>query len=63
MNKGEIWLVEFPSTNGHEQSGTRPVIVLADIKIISIILPLTSNIQALRFPYTLEVKPSKKKMV
>ena len=45
MKKGEIWLVEFPSTNGHEQTGTRPVIVLADVKIISVIIPITSNIK------------------
>lgn len=28
MNKGEIWLVEFPSVDVHEQVGTRPVIIL-----------------------------------
>ena len=30
MKKGEVWLVELPTTNGHEQTGTKPVIVLAD---------------------------------
>ena len=60
MKKGEIWLVELPSTNGREQAGTRPVIVFADTEAnIAIIVPLTSNIQALRFPNTIEVKPSK----
>jgi mRNA interferase MazF len=60
MKKGEVWIVEFPSVNGHEQSGTRPVIVLADTESnITIIIPFTSNIQALRFPYTLEIEPSK----
>ena len=59
MKKGEIWLVELPSNNGHEQAGTRPVIILAETKInIAIILPLTSNLQALRFPDTIEVKPT-----
>ncbi|MCP4405435.1 MAG: type II toxin-antitoxin system PemK/MazF family toxin, partial [bacterium] len=29
MNKGEIWLVEIPPTNGYEQKGTRPVLVLS----------------------------------
>lgn len=61
MNKGEIWLVEILTTNGHEQSGKRPVIVIADTESnITIIIPFTSNIQALRFPYTIEVKPSGK---
>ncbi len=53
MKKGEIWLVEFPSTDGHEQTGNRPVIILADPKSnISIVIPFTSNLQALRFPHT-----------
>jgi mRNA interferase MazF len=60
MKKGEIWIVEFPLTNGHEQTGLRPVIVLADTDSnICIIIPLTSNIQALRFPHTLEIEPTK----
>ena len=60
MNKGEIWIVEIPAANGHEQSGKRPVIVLADTEAnIIIAVPFTSNIQALRFPHTIEVEPSK----
>lgn len=61
MKKGEIWQVELPSTNGHEQSGTRPVIVMAETEAnIAVIIPFTSNIQALRFPHTIEVKPENK---
>ena len=60
MNKGEIWLVELPASNGYEQAGTRPVIILADTESnITIIIPFTSNIQALRFPNTIEIAPSK----
>lgn len=60
MNKGEIWLVEIPKTNGHEQAGKRPVIIHSDTESnIVIIVPFTSNIQALRFPHTIEVVPSK----
>lgn len=61
MKKGEIWLVELPSTDGHEQVGIRPVIILAETEVnIAIIVPLTSNLQALRFPHTIEVKPTKR---
>lgn len=61
MKKGEIWLVELPSTNGHEQIGTRPAVVLSETEAdIAIIIPLTSNIQSLRFPHTIEIKPSNK---
>ncbi|MBI2107818.1 type II toxin-antitoxin system PemK/MazF family toxin [Candidatus Woesearchaeota archaeon] len=60
MKKGEIWLVELPSTNGHEQSGKRPALILSETAAnIVIVVPLTSNLQALRFPDTIEVKPSK----
>ena len=61
MNKGEVWLVEFPSSDGHEQTGTRPVIVLAETDAnLVIVVPLTSNVQALRFLHTLEIKSTKK---
>ena len=59
MKKGEIWLVEFPHSNGHEQAGTRPVLILADTEAnISIVVPFTSNVQALRFPNTVTAEPS-----
>ncbi len=60
MKKGEIWLVELPSADGREQVGSRPAIIMAETEVVNIILPLTSNIQALRFPHTIEIKPSKK---
>ncbi|MCP4396559.1 MAG: type II toxin-antitoxin system PemK/MazF family toxin [bacterium] len=59
MNKGEIWLVEIPPTNGYEQKGTRPVLVLSPVEAnVVIIIPFTSNMSALRFPHTLEMFPS-----
>ena len=60
MKKGEIWLVELPSADGREQVGSRPAIIMAETEIVNIVIPLTSNIQALRFPHTIEIKPSKK---
>lgn len=59
MKKGEIWLVELPSANGHEQAGTRPVIVMAETEAnLAIVIPFTTNLQALRYLHTIEVKPS-----
>ena len=61
MTKGEIWIAQLPTLNGHEQEGVRPVIVLSDvIASLTLIVPCTSNIQALRFPHTLEINPSKR---
>ncbi len=61
MNKGEVWIVELPLKKGKEQRGTRPALILADTKTdLIIVIPLTSNLQALRFPYTIEIKKSNK---
>ena len=39
----------------------RPAIILSETEAnIAIVIPLTSNIQALRFPHTIEIKPSNK---
>ncbi len=55
----EIYLAEIPKTNGHEQFGFRPVLLVSQpISEISLIIPFTSNILALRFPYTLKIEPS-----
>jgi len=59
MNKGEIWLVELMFKTGREQSGTRPCIIIAPTKTkMVIVVPLTSNLQALRFADTIQIKRS-----
>ena len=61
MKKGEVWFVDIPQGSGHEQTGLRPVVVLSDVEAdIVIVVPFTSNLQALRFPHTVEAKPSAK---
>ncbi len=59
MKKGEVWLIEFPKSDGFEQFKTRPAIFLAQEGRIATVIPLTSIIKSLRFPYTLAIKPSK----
>jgi mRNA interferase MazF len=59
VNKGEIWVVNIPTTDGHEQYGTRPVIVLADtLSSVVVGIPCTTNMRALQFPYTVSIIPS-----
>lgn len=58
MNKGDVCLVDLLISAGHEQYGQRPAILISDTKTeIVIIIPLTSNLEALRFPYTLSFLP------
>jgi mRNA interferase MazF len=60
MKKGDICLIDLAVEVGHEQYGQRPAIVIADTGIgILIVVPLTSNLEALRFPYTFAILPDK----
>ncbi len=57
---GEIWIVNLPSSDGHEQTGSRPVILIEQLEAnIAIVIPITSNLNALRFPHTIELQPTK----
>ena len=61
MKKGEIWILNLPFGKGREQYGTRPGLVMAETKIgLIVTIPLTSNIQALRFSHVLDIKKSQK---
>lgn len=58
MEKGEIWIVDFPSRKSREQSGTRPEIVISDTGTdLTLIIPLTSNLEALtKLPNTIKIQ-------
>ena len=34
MDKGELYLVNLPEWDGREQIGTRPILILADTKLV-----------------------------
>ena len=56
MKKGEIWYAEIPKSNGYEQSGLRPVIILSETEANTvIIIPFTSNFQSLKYLSTIEI--------
>jgi len=60
MKKGDICLVNLAVEVGHEQFGKRPAILISDTKTgIVVVIPLTTNLEALRFPYTLAVLPDR----
>lgn len=55
----EVVLIEIPNTKGYEQHGIRPALLLSrPIKEISIIIPFTSNLLAMRFPFSKTIEPS-----
>jgi mRNA interferase ChpB len=48
MKRGEIWLVSFDPTSGHEQKGRRPVLIVSTeafnrITKVPVVLPITSG--------------------
>jgi mRNA interferase MazF len=60
MKKGDVLIVDLVSSLGREQYGQRPAILICDTKTdIIVVIPLTSNLGALRFPYTLTIFPDK----
>jgi|SRR3989344_2277170 len=60
MKPGDVWVVQIPELGTHEQSGIRPAVVVARVtKTIVTIVPCTSNMTALRFPYTHLVEQTK----
>jgi len=62
--RNDVLFVELPPPlggAGHEQRGRRPAIALQDeLSTLStiLVLPLTSRLEALRFPFTLRLEPS-----
>jgi mRNA interferase MazF len=58
---GEVRWVDLPSKGGHAQAGRRPAIILQEPKVSAriptvLVVPLTSQLDALRFPGTVLVE-------
>lgn len=52
--------MEISGADGKEQRGLRPAIFIADTRTsIAVVIPCTSNLQALRFPFTMRLEPSR----
>ena len=53
-SRGEVWLVDFDPTRGHEQAGRRPAVVLSTDALnnsqagLLIVLPVTSKAKQIR---------------
>jgi mRNA-degrading endonuclease toxin of MazEF toxin-antitoxin module len=62
MNVGEVYWVEFPAGAGRAQAGRRPSILVqgaaASTRLPTVLLiPFTTQLDALRFPGTVLVEP------
>jgi len=56
MRRGDVCIVNLVAGIGHEQYGQRPAILISDTKTgTAIVIPLTTNLEALRFPFTLAI--------
>jgi mRNA-degrading endonuclease toxin of MazEF toxin-antitoxin module len=64
MKRGEIVYVNLPlNPDSHSQGGRRPsIVVISELALpknpMVMMVPLTSNLAALRFPFTWQVDPS-----
>lgn len=61
MARGDVLLVALPASDGREQSGRRPVVaVQADAagEPMLMIAPITSNLAALRFSFSVRIEPT-----
>lgn len=61
MARGDILLINLPVRDGREQSGRRPAVaVQTDVlgEPMLMIAPITSNLNALRFAYSIKIEPS-----
>ena len=62
MDIGDIYTIEIPSSNGHEQAGKRPAVIVQAPQFEKqlptvLIVPLTSQLAAQTFPATLLIQP------
>lgn len=62
MELGDLYLVEIPASNGREQAGSRPALIIQDEKYqtqlpTDLIVPMTSKLAANAFPGTMTIQP------
>jgi len=63
MPVGDIHFVEIPGSDGREQSGLRPAIIVQEKALEKLptvlIVPLTSKQKAAAFPFTFIIEPNR----
>jgi len=61
VSRGEVWLVDLPQGRGHEQEGTRPAVIVLDLRghNTAVIVPTTKELATERFSHVYTIMPSK----
>jgi len=63
MARGDILLVSLPASDRREEKGKRPAIAVQAGSTLSpmlMVVPVTSSLGAMRFPFTVRIEPSDK---
>lgn len=59
MKKGEVWWIELADTQGHEQKGERPAVILGKANGMITAVPMTTNANRAVLSHTLSLEPTK----
>ena len=62
LRQGEIYWVTFPASDGREQAGQRPALIVQGERFLPSlptiwVVPITSNLRAMRLPGTIRIDP------
>ncbi|MBI4526365.1 MAG: type II toxin-antitoxin system PemK/MazF family toxin [Deltaproteobacteria bacterium] len=62
LTQGEIYWVSFPASEGREQTGQRPALIIQTAPFNEalptvLVVPITSNLRAAAFPGTIRIDP------
>jgi mRNA interferase MazF len=61
MARGDVFLVSLPASDRREETGKRPAIAVQTNSAFSpmlMVVPVTSSLRAMRFPFTVKIEPS-----
>lgn len=61
MARGDLLLVSLPASDKREQAGTRPALAVQTAltgESMLMVAPITSNLNALRFSFTIKLEPT-----
>ena len=63
MARGDVVLVSLPASDRREEKGRRPAIAVQTDSATSpmlMVVPVTSSLRAMRFPFTVSIEPSER---